>query len=68
MNKLWADPQGNFSASKWWTTVAYTAATAIILINAQSVTWEMLLAYMATVGGSEIAKKYLTMRYGTGQQ
>ena len=63
MNKLWSDPQGNFSASKMWTQIAYSVATAIMLINANSMTWEMMLAYLAAVGGSEIAKKYLTMRY-----
>ncbi len=27
--------------------------------------WELLLVYIATVGGSEVAKKFLNMRYGT---
>jgi hypothetical protein len=64
MNKLFLDPQGRFSTSKMWTQIAYTVATIIMLITANSMSWEMLLAYLGGVGGSEVAKKYLTMRYG----
>ncbi len=61
--KLFDDPKGNFSASKFWTNVAYATATYVVIVNANSNNWELLLVYVATVGGSEIAKKFLSMRY-----
>jgi hypothetical protein len=60
------DPNGNFSASKFWTNVAYAVATYLVIANVDSENWELLLVYVATVGGSEVAKKFLNMRYGNG--
>jgi hypothetical protein len=62
-NPLFSDPHGKFSASKFWTNVAYATATYVVIANANSTNWELLLVYVATVGGSEIAKKFLSMRY-----
>ena len=64
MKTLWRDPQGDFSASKFWTAVAYATATGIMIVQAPTVGWEMLLAYTAIVGGSEVAKKLITVRWG----
>jgi hypothetical protein len=64
MKNLWRDPHGDFSASKFWTTVAYSVATGIMISQADRVGWEMMLAYMAVVGGSEVAKKLITVRWG----
>jgi hypothetical protein len=58
------DPKGEFSASKFWTNVAYGVATYLVIMNVNSENWELLLVYVATVGGSEVAKKFLNMRYG----
>jgi len=66
INALCRDPHGQFSASKFWTNVAYATATYVVLANANSTNWELLLVYVATVGGSEGAKKVLSMRYGGG--
>ena len=63
-NPLFCDPSGNFSASKFWTNVAYATATYVVIMNANATNWELLLVYVATVGGSEVAKKFLSMRYG----
>jgi len=63
---LFQDPHGKFSASKFWTNVAYATATYVVIANANSTNWELLLVYVATVGGSEVAKKWLSMRYGNG--
>jgi hypothetical protein len=62
-NPLFSDPHGKFSTSKFWTNVAYATATYVVIMNANSTNWELLLVYVATVGGSEIAKKFLSMRY-----
>ena len=64
MISLVRDPNGGFSASKFWTTVAYAVATMIMITQADRVGWEMLLAYMAVVGSSEVAKKLITVKYG----
>ena len=61
---LCSDPHGNFSMSKFWTNIAYGVATYVVIKYANTTNWELLLVYMATVGGSEVAKKFLTMRYG----
>lgn len=65
---LFRDPRGQFSASKMWTTVAYAVATYIVLIKAETITWELLLVYLSVVGGSEVAKKFLNMKYGNRDQ
>ena len=66
-NPLFRDPNGNFSTSKFWTNVAYATATYVVIMNANATNWELLLVYVATVGGSEVAKKFLNMRYGVPQ-
>ena len=66
ISALCRDPNGKFSASKFWTNVAYATATYVVIANANSTNWELLLVYVATVGGSEVAKKFLNMRYGGG--
>ena len=64
MKFLWtSSTSGQSSASKIWTNIAYAVATYIVL-TMQNVTWEILLVYMAVVGGSEIAKRVLTLKYG----
>lgn len=61
---MFTSPDGKFSASKFWTQVAYATATYIVIKHAGADNWELLLVYIATVGGSEVAKKFLNMRYG----
>ena len=63
---MFNDPHGKFSASKFWTNVAYATATYVVIQHAGAANWELLLVYVATVGGSEVAKKFLNMRYGNG--
>jgi hypothetical protein len=63
---MFNDPHGKFSASKFWTNVAYATATYVVIQHASAANWELLLVYVATVGGSEVAKKFLHMRYGNG--
>ena len=58
------DPHGNFSVSKFWTNVAYAVATYVIIRYASATNWELLLVYLSVVGGSEVGKKFLNMKYG----
>lgn len=68
MVNLFNDPHGNFSASKMWTNIAYGVATYIVLTKSTGTNWELLLVYLAVVGGSEVAKKFLNMKYGNRNQ
>lgn len=68
MASLFNDPQGNFSASKMWTNIAYAVSTYIVLTKSTGANWELLLVYLAAVGGSEVAKKFLNMKYGNHNQ
>ena len=53
---------GKLSSSKIWTHISYGVATYVVIKSVDGTTnWEMLLVYMAVVGGSEIAKKILTL-------
>ena len=61
---IWRDSlSGKPSTSKLWTHISYGTSTYIIL-HMENVSWEILLVYMAVVGGSEIAKKLLTLKFG----
>ena len=65
MKFLWQDSHtGKPSSSKLWTHIAYSVATYVVIKTANDANnWEMLLVYMAVVGGSEIAKKILTLNH-----
>jgi hypothetical protein len=68
MKFLWEDSStGKASTSKLWTHIAYGTATYIMIQTAHDPKWEMMLVYMAVVGGSEIAKKILTLKMGGAQ-
>ena len=64
MKSLFRDPRGEFSVSKMWTNIAYAVATYVVIQHADATHWEMLLVYMSVVGGSEVAKKFLTLKFG----
>lgn len=61
--KMWSDKNGDFSHAKFWSTVAYATFTWVVVVQTLNrlITWEMMLAYAAVVGGSELAKKFMTM-------
>lgn len=64
MESLFKDPNGNFSVSKMWSNIAYVVSSYVVIVNVKDIGWELLLVYMAVVGGSEVAKKLITMKYG----
>lgn len=61
LTKLFHDPTGEFSVSKMWTNIAYAVSTIIIAVNYDRFDSMMLLTYTGVIGGSEIAKKWITM-------
>ena len=65
MESLFKDPNGNFSVSKMWSNIGYAVASYIVIVNVKDMGWELLLVYMAVVGGSEVAKKLITMKYSS---
>ena len=44
---MFNDPHGKFSASKFWTNVAYATATYVVIQHAGAANWELLLVYVA---------------------
>ena len=60
---------GKLSSSKIWTHISYGVATYVVIKSVNNATnWEMLLVYMSVVGGSEIAKKILTVNYKSKEE
>lgn len=63
---MWRDRNGAFSASKFWATVANCVGTFVVIkvTLLGSISAELLLSYMAVVGGADVVKKGLTLHYG----
>lgn len=51
------------SSSKAWKNIAYGVATYVVLVNAKGIAWDLLLVYMAVVGSSEVALRFLEAKY-----
>lgn len=64
MMSMLRDPNGEISMAKVWSNVAFAIATYVVFKQAATISYELLLVYLACVGGAEIAKKFLTMKYG----
>lgn len=62
MRDFFKDWSGEFSMTRFWTSVCYATCTYVILYNASTVDWTMLLAYAGVVSGADIAKKVLTRK------
>lgn len=56
------DSAGDFSLTRFWTSVCYATCTYVIIHNIDTVDWTMLLAYAGVVSGADIAKKVLAKR------
>lgn len=63
---MFTDPNGEFSQSKFWSNVAFTIASFVVvklaLADSQSL-GEIFLWYLVIVSGNELGKKFLTMKY-----
>lgn len=60
------DKNGNFSHTKFWAAVAYTAMTVAFLRAAfpGPISDTLMFAYGAVVAGSHVATKFVSMKYG----
>ena len=65
MSQIVIGRDGRLSTSKVWRHIAFAVATYVIVVNANGMDWELLLAYMAVVSGSEVAKAIVQQRTGT---
>jgi hypothetical protein len=57
------EKSGRLSATKLWLHVANIIMSKVML-EQQSVSWELLAAYGAVVGGSHIATLFMKWKYG----
>jgi NhaP-type Na+/H+ or K+/H+ antiporter len=65
MSFLWTDRRTQRpSNSTFWKTVAYAVGTYVIVVNAATLSWELLLVYLAVIGGSEVATRIIELRFG----
>jgi len=58
LKKFFSDADGNFSMTRFWTSVCYATCTWLIL-HQDPLTWEFLLVYAGIVSGTDIAKRWL---------
>jgi len=58
-------PNGRLAMSKFWANVAYATGTWIVVKMTidSKMTYEILLVYLAAVGGAEVAKKLIETKY-----
>jgi len=62
---MFCDVNGGFSASKFWTNVAFSIGSIVVV----KLAWvdsphlgEIFLWYLVIVSGSELGKKFMTMK------
>lgn len=60
--EFFRDPAGDFSMTRFWTSVCFATCTYVIVHNVDKIDWTMLLAYAGVVSGADIAKKVLAKR------
>jgi hypothetical protein len=63
MKCLFQTRDGNYSGSRTWRTLAYGVATFVVIRNADHLAWDMLLVYLAVVGGSELATRLIEAKF-----
>lgn len=61
---------GQLSHTKLWANVAYATGTAVVCKAgfAGTLTPDLLLVYLAVVGASATASKFLSLRYGSSPE
>ena len=64
---MFCDTDGKFSQSKFWTNVAFTIASLVVVklawLDSDSL-GEIFLWYLVVVSGNELGKKFMTMKLG----
>lgn len=63
MRFLWTTSSGRPSASKVWKNIAYGVATFVVIRNANTIAWDLLLVYLGVVGGSELATRVIESKF-----
>jgi len=61
MSKFFTDARGQFSMSRFWTAVAFSFFTYYMFKNIEHLDMTILLAYVGTLAGTDIAKKYISL-------
>ena len=54
---------GRLSSTKTWAHIANVVMTYVVVKQAQTASYELILAYGAIVGGSQLASYWLKLRY-----
>lgn len=63
MKCLYQTRDGRNSGSRVWRSIAYGVATYVVVVNAQHIAWDLLLVYLAVVGGSELATRLIEAKF-----
>lgn len=65
IKELVCNPEGNLSHGKVWSNIAFATATFVVvklaMYNSQYI-GEVFLWYLVVVSGSELGKKFMTMK------
>lgn len=68
---FFCDPNGNFSQSKFWSNVAFTIASFVVLklawVDSENL-GEIFLWYLVIVSGNELGKKFMTMKLSSREK
>lgn len=67
LSKLICDPDGELSHGKIWSNVAFATGTYVVIKLAMADSphlGEIFLWYLVIVSGSELGKKFMTMKLG----
>ncbi|MBT9145424.1 MAG: hypothetical protein DDT42_01295 [candidate division WS2 bacterium] len=65
LKSIICDPHGEISQSKVWSNIAFATATFVVIklaMNNSQYIGEVFLWYLVVVSGSELGKKFMTMR------
>lgn len=59
LKTFFSDLQGQFSMTRFWTSVCFATCTWAIIYNVDRLDWTLLMAYAGIVGGVDVAKKWI---------
>jgi hypothetical protein len=59
IKEFFSDSTGDFSMTRFWTSVCFATCTWAIIHKVDTLDWTMLLVYAGIVGGVDIAKKWI---------
>ena len=59
IKEFFSDSNGDFSMTRFWTSVCFATCTWVIIHNVDKLDWATLVAYAGVVGGVDVAKKWI---------